>query len=185
MRMTKYLAGVTLLEAIVALALISIVAAYAAPSFVAWQRRDRVEASARAMLAALAAARVEAIARGVRVALCRGDTEPACDGDAAGTACRAAGAWSCGWAVVLADVSSGDGVLRRVPSDPDVRVDGVRHGVVFSPPAGLVIGGFRRFEFSSRHGRQPDRAVDRRAYRCIRIAAGGRARMSVGPCEAA
>ncbi|WP_369051222.1 GspH/FimT family pseudopilin [Burkholderia gladioli] len=177
------MAGVTLIESMVAVALIAIVAAYAVPSFVAWRQRDRVEARAASMLAALAAARIEALTRGVRVVLCRGDGEPPCD--TAGSACGQAGdgAWSCGWSVMACDASSGGGtLLRRIPADRDVRVDGALADVVFTPPVGQVMGGFRRFEFSPRAAMADVEA--RRFSRCIRIAAGGRARMSAGPCGA-
>lgn len=181
-------AGVTLVESMVAIALVALVATYAMPSFVAWRQRDQVDARATTMLAALAAARVEAVARGVRVALCRGDggvgapcvdVRHRCDGD---------GAWSCAWAVVALDaVAPGSPargtVLRRIPADPGVRVEGAVADVVFTPPAGQVIGGFRRFDFSPGAPRSAAGVAD--ASRCLRIAAGGRARLSPGRCGAA
>ncbi|MEK6426271.1 MAG: GspH/FimT family pseudopilin [Burkholderia gladioli] len=178
MRITKRMAGVTLVESMVAIALLAIVAAYAAPSFVAWRQRDRVEAGAMSMLAALAAARVEAVSRGVRVALCRGDAKPVCG--TGGVACDTDGAWSCGWSVVLPDPGAHDAaVLRRVPAVAGVRVDGSAGGVVFTPPAGQVIGGFRRFEFLPQ---APHGAPAAGVARCLRIAAGGRARVTAGRC---
>ncbi|WP_246797930.1 GspH/FimT family pseudopilin [Burkholderia perseverans] len=181
-------AGVTLVESMVAIALVALVAAHAMPSFVAWRQRDQVDARATTMLAALAAARVESVARGVRVALCRDDggagppcieARQRCDGD---------GAWSCAWAVVALDVAAPGGpargtVLRRIPADPGVRVDGAAADVVFTPPAGQVIGGFRRFDFSPGAPATATGAAD--ASRCLRIAAGGRARLSPGRCGAA
>lgn len=185
MRITKRMAGVTLVESMVAIALLAIVATYASPSFVAWRQRDRVEAGAMSMLAALSAARIEAVSRGVRVALCRGDGNPMC-GTAEG-ACGAAGGWSCGWSVVLPDSRANEGaVLRRMPAVQGVRVDGAAGAVVFTPPAGQVIGGFRRFEFLPQelHG-VAGGAQASHVARCLRIAAGGRARISAGRCGAA
>lgn len=178
------MAGVTLVESMVAIALLAIVAAYASPSLVALRQRDRVEAGAMSMLAALAAARMEAVSRGVRVALCRGDENPVC-GTGEGV-CDAEGAWSCGWSVVLPDSRAHDGaVLRRMPAVSGLRIDGAAGGVVFTPPAGQVIGGFRRFEFLPQelHG-VVDGARAVRVARCLRIAAGGRARVTAGRCGA-
>ncbi|KAF1025445.1 MAG: hypothetical protein GAK40_01400 [Burkholderia plantarii] len=183
--------GVTLVE--------SMIATFSMPSFVEWRQRDQVEARARAMVAALAAARAESMTRGTRVALCRSNGVAACA--PAGLACDGAGRdWSCAWAIVALDkpgmsgmsrahtsaaqagAPSGGRVLRRLPSDPGVRVEGAAPDIVFTPPAGQIMGGFRRFEFSPRT--LPGRAMFARAWRCLRIAAGGRARLSVGRCGA-
>ncbi|WP_459619783.1 GspH/FimT family pseudopilin [Burkholderia sp. 3C] len=184
MRITKRMAGVTLVESMLAIALLAIVAAYASPSFVAWRQRDRVEAGAMSMLAALATARVEAVSRGVRVAVCRGDQNPVCA--TSGGTCKIEGEWSCGWSIVLPDSHRHEpAVLRRVPAMPGVRVDGAAGGVVFTPPAGQVIGGFRRFEFLPQELRGVvDGARAIRVARCLRIAAGGRARVTAGRCGA-
>ncbi|UVT00918.1 pilus assembly FimT family protein [Burkholderia glumae] len=181
-------AGVTLVESMVAIALVALVATYAMPSFVAWRQRDRVDARATAMLAALAAARVEAVSRGVRVVLCRGDGSAGQPCLAAQHRCDGEGAWSCAWAVVALDAAApGDTargtVLRRIPADSGVRVEGAVADVVFTPPAGQVIGGFRRFEFSARA--RISSTGGPVASRCLRIAAGGRARLSPGRCGAA
>ncbi|MBN3724665.1 prepilin-type N-terminal cleavage/methylation domain-containing protein [Burkholderia sp. Ac-20379] len=174
------MAGITLVESMVAIALLAIVATYASPSFVAWRQRDRVEAAAMSMLAALAAARVEAVSRGVRVALCRGDGNPVCG--TGNATCDAGGAWSCGWSVVLADARAHDGAaLRRMPAVSGVRIDGAAGGVVFTPPAGQVIGGFRRFEFLPLAWQG---VVGSAQARCLKIAAGGRARVTAGRCGA-
>ncbi len=80
--------GFTLVELAVVLAVIAIVATFSAPSFVAWHKRDQVDARARAMLSTLTLARSEAIRRGARITLCRVDAARACL--LSGKACEAA-----------------------------------------------------------------------------------------------
>ncbi|MGR3906969.1 GspH/FimT family pseudopilin [Burkholderia sp. SR8] len=174
----RWCGGFTLVELMVAIALAAAIGLYAAPAFDQWHMRERVDARSRALLGALSFARTEATRLGVRVTLCRAGR----DGDCvrAGEQCDPA-EWSCGW-VVSGQFDGQSRVLRRYPADADIAVAGVAHDLAFAPPAGQVIGGIRRFEL------RPQRALtvdDTRMSRCVRIAAGGRARVEAGRCGAA
>jgi type IV fimbrial biogenesis protein FimT len=170
--------GFSLAELLVVTALAAVAALAAAPVFSAWHARDRVDGAASALLASLTFAHGEAIARGARVVVCPIDGAPRCV--PSGHACaRGALGWSCGWAVVVEPGRTGRAL--RVHR----RIDGVTIGaaaarVEFTPPAGQVIGGFRKFEFAATG--VASRANDDRFRRCIRIAAGGRARLERGGC---
>jgi type IV fimbrial biogenesis protein FimT len=169
--------GFLMIEWWVVLALAAAAAAFAVPSLVAWRMRDRVDVQARLMLASLAQARGEAIRIGLRVVLCRGGTGVGCE---AGGRCAAGETdWSCGWTVAALGPDGQPRVLRRSVGDARVAVSGAARALVFTPPAGQLIGDFRRFEFASR-GRS-DEEPDARW--CLRIAAGGRARLARGRCE--
>lgn len=170
--------GFTLVELMVAIALAAAIGLYAAPAFDQWRMRERVDARSRALLGALSFARTEATRLGVRVTLCRTGR----DGDCVrlGERCDPA-EWSCGW-IVSGQFDGQSRVLRRYPRDADIAVAGAAHDLAFAPPAGQVLGGIRRFEL------RPQRALpgdDARMSRCIRIAAGGRARVVAGRCDAA
>ncbi len=168
------------MEWMVALALIAGAAALAAPSLAGWRVRDRVDASARALLASLAYARGEAVRLGARVTVCRGDSPVGCG--AASARCPGGDAdWSCGW-VVVSGSAERPLVLRRFAGDAQVVVKGAGSELAFTPPAGQVIGGFRRFEFAPRAAAS---GFDgERWRRCVRIAAGGRARVTPRACGA-
>ncbi|RKP51270.1 GspH/FimT family pseudopilin [Trinickia fusca] len=169
--------GFTLAELLVVTTLIALMAVAASPSFLAWQTRDRVDASARALVASLAYAKSEAMRRGTRVVVCRLDAAERCAARAARD--RGGVEWTAGWAVV-ADVGGLATILRRYLPEGPVLVKSSAAEVGFTPPVGQVIGGFRRFEISSRsasmQGRRPD------SSRCVYIAAGGRARFVDGSC---
>ncbi|MGU7813919.1 GspH/FimT family pseudopilin [Burkholderia sp. AW49-1] len=170
--------GFTLVELMVAIALAAAIGLYAVPAFDQWHMRERVDARSRALLGALSFARTEATRLGVRVTLCRSGR----DGDCvrSGARCDLPG-WSCGW-VVSGQFDGRSRVLRRYPRDADIAVAGAAHDLAFAPPAGQVLGGIRRFELRPQRTLSGD---DARVSRCIRIAAGGRARVVAGRCEAA
>lgn len=177
----RYSPGFTLVELAVVLAVIAVVATFSAPSFVVWHKRDQVDARARAMLSTLALARSEAIARGARVTLCRIDAARACL--LAGKACDAGLTdWACGWAL-FADRDGGRFLMRMQPALAGVAISGTGSELSFTPPSGQIIGGFRSFDFSARDGAL--RSLGVRGRRCIRVAAGGRARLTQGACGAA
>ncbi|WP_206951310.1 GspH/FimT family pseudopilin [Trinickia acidisoli] len=171
--------GFLLVELLVVTALAASMGVAAAPMLGEWHARDRVDGAARALLASLRLARGEAIARGVRVVVCPLDGVPRCL--PAGHACaRGALGWSCGWAVVAEPGRTGQ-VLRMYRRAAGVSVAAALSQVEFTPPVGQVIGGFRKFEFAAAgaaaHGQND------RLRRCVRIAAGGRARLDRGGCE--
>ena len=171
--------GFTLVELCVVLAVMAILATFAAPSFVAWQTRDQVDTRARALFSTLSLARAEAVRRGARVTLCRIDASRHCL--ASGRICESGVTdWSCGWGLFV----ERDGVstlLRMQPAMTSVSIAGTSTELSFTPPSGQVIGGFRSFEFGPRGA---DSAANPSSRRCIRLAAGGRARMTSGGCGA-
>ncbi|MFP3476528.1 MULTISPECIES: GspH/FimT family pseudopilin [Burkholderia] len=170
--------GFTLVELMVAIALAASIGLFAAPAFNQWHMRERVDARSRALVGALSFARTEATRLGVRVTLCRAGRDGACM--RSGERCDPA-EWSCGW-IVSGQFDGQSRVLRRYPRDADIAVAGVSHDLAFAPPAGQVIGGIRRFELRPQRMLSGD---DARVSRCIRIAAGGRARVATGRCDAA
>jgi len=170
--------GFTLVELMVAIALAAAIGLYAAPGFDQWHMRERVDARTRALLGALSFARTEATRLGVRVTLCRAGRDGGCG--RSGERCDLPG-WSCGW-IVSGQFDGRSRVLRRYPRDADIAVAGAAHDLAFAPPAGQVLGGIRRFELRPQRTLSGD---DTRVSRCVRIAAGGRARVATGRCEAA
>jgi type IV fimbrial biogenesis protein FimT len=177
----RCLSGFTLVELAVVLAVIAIVATFSTPSFVVWHKRDQIDARARAMMSTLMLARSEAIRRGARVTLCRIDAARACL--AAGKACDGGVTdWACGWAL-FADRDGGRVLLRMQPASSAIAIGGTGSELSFTPPSGQVIGGFRSFDFSARDNSLSSLGV--RGRRCIRLAAGGRARLTQGACGAA
>jgi type IV fimbrial biogenesis protein FimT len=170
--------GFTLVEMLVVAVLVAVLAVMATPSFVAWHVRDQVDARARALVSNLAYAKSEAIRRGARVTLCRIDAARRCL--AVGAACaNGAVDWSCGWAVTV-EARGNPSVLRMQPHLAAVAISGNTAEIGFTPPAGQVIGGFRSLELAPRVV-SPELRPDR-WRRCIRIAAGGRARLIPGGC---
>lgn len=171
--------GFSLVELLVVIALVAASSLAAAPMFSEWQARDRVDGAARALLASLTLARSEAIARGARVVVCPSD---------GGTRCLPKGqrcaqgraAWSCGWIVAVEPERAGP-LLRTHRPLRGVSIAATGAVAEFTPPAGQIIGGFRRFEFATpsvaSNGASPALG------RCIRVAAGGRARLDRGACD--
>jgi type IV fimbrial biogenesis protein FimT len=172
--------GFTLVETLAVITLLAVVAVMATPSFVAWHVRDQVDARAKALASTLAYARSEALRRGARVTVCRIDAARHCL--AAGQPCGdGVTDWSCGWAV-LAERGGTLTLLRAQPLLAAVSITGVQTNLTFTPPAGQLIGTFRSFDIAPRI---PSKATQGDKWRrCIRIAAGGRARIVEGTCGA-
>ena len=173
--------GFTLVELLVVAVIVALFSVMSMPSFIAWRMRDQVDARARVFVSSLTYARSEAIRRGARVRLCRIDAARRC------LAVRAPcedGAldWSCGWAVA-ADANVAPSILRVQPRVAAVVIKGNTAEIAFTPPAGQVIGGFRGLEVAPRDVGASARGDGWR--RCIRIAAGGRARLTEGRCGSA
>jgi type IV fimbrial biogenesis protein FimT len=73
--------------------------------------------------------------------------------------------------------------LRAQPELAAVSIAGASTNLTFTPPAGQTIGSFRSFDLAPRF---TTKATQGNAWRrCIRIAAGGRARIAEGACGAA
>ena len=172
--------GFTLIETLVAVAILALIAVMVTPSFVAWQVRDQVDARARALLSTLSYARSEAVRRGVLVTVCRVDAARHCL--TSGQACRAGLAdWSCGWAVIVERAGSPT-VLRAQAEFAAVSIAGTQTSLTFTPPAGQLIGSLRSFDIAPHF---PSRTTQGDPWRrCIRIAAGGRPRIVDGACGA-
>jgi type IV fimbrial biogenesis protein FimT len=173
--------GFTLVETLAVLALLAVIAVLGTPSFVAWYVRDQVDARAKALASTLAYARSEALRQGARVTVCRTDAARHCL--AAGQPCgNGVADWSCGWAV-LAERGGSSSLLRAQPLFAAVSITGTQTNLTFTPPAGQLIGTFRSFDIAPR---APSKATQGATWRrCIRIAAGGRARIAEGACGAA
>lgn len=171
----------TLVGTLVVVALLALIAVMATPSFVAWHVRDQVDARAKALVPTLAYARSEALKRGARVMVCRIDAARHCL--AACKPCASGSAdWSCGW-VVMVERAGAQSALRLQPEFTAVSVNGTLTDIAFTPPAGQVIGSFRSFELAPRYRSAATRGD--RWRRCVRIAAGGRARIVEGACGGA
>jgi len=100
--------GVTLIELLVTISIAAILVAVAVPGFQDFFRRNRIDAAASDLMAALSYARSEAIRRGVRVSVCRSDT---------GANCTTAQPWQSGWIVFTNpnnddNVNAGEEILR-------------------------------------------------------------------------
>ncbi|QBQ96807.1 GspH/FimT family pseudopilin [Paraburkholderia pallida] len=174
-------AGFTLIETMVVIVLLALCATATAPTFASWRTRDQVDARTNALLGSLAYARSEAIRRKVRVSVCRIDATRHCL--AAGKSCPSGRAdWSCGWAVI-AERAGVLSLLRAQPALDEIVVASGLTALTFTPPAGQAIGSLRNFEIAPRAAAASMRGAGWR--RCIRVAAGGRARVSDGACGAA
>ncbi|MCX5542373.1 GspH/FimT family pseudopilin [Paraburkholderia sp. CNPSo 3076] len=173
--------GFTLIETMVVIVLLAICATVSTPVFIAWRVRDQVDARANAMLGTLAYARNEAIRRKSRVTVCRVDAARHCL--EAAKACPSGIAdWSCGWAVMI-ERAGASIPLRTQPALDTISVASGLTAITFSPPAGQAIGSLRNFEIAPRATSAAQRGAGWR--RCIRIAQGGRARISDGACTGA
>ncbi|SDC28869.1 GspH/FimT family pseudopilin [Paraburkholderia lycopersici] len=173
--------GFTLIETMVVVVLLAICATVSTPVFTAWRVRDQVDARANAMLGTLAYARSEAIRRKARITVCRIDAARNCL--AAAKACPSGLAdWSCGWAVMFERAGAYAPLRVQPPLDAIAVASGLT-AITFTPPAGQSIGSLRNIEIGPRVASAAQRGTGWR--RCIRIAAGGRARMSDGACTGA
>ena len=95
----KRIAGFTLLELIVTLALAAIIITVAVPAFQETIRRNRRATQANDLVSALSLARSEAIKRGEMVTICRSDDQ---------ASCTAGANWEDGW-LVFADSNAAGG----------------------------------------------------------------------------
>ncbi|WP_265944223.1 GspH/FimT family pseudopilin [Dechloromonas sp. A34] len=82
--------GFTLIELMIAVALLGILLTLAMPSFSDMIRRMRIESAANSLSVALATARSEAVKRGRNISVCK---------SANSSACTTSGDWSTGWVI--------------------------------------------------------------------------------------
>ncbi|MDO8274749.1 MAG: GspH/FimT family protein [Serpentinimonas sp.] len=129
----RHAGGVTLIEAMVVLALLAILAALAAPAVGQMVAQQRLNATAAEKFGALALARSEAIKQGRRVVLCRAGPEPAPNQRCA-TNSNAINApahqWTAGW-LLFADLN---GNAQREDGETLLRVGSA------APPGVVVVG---------------------------------------------
>ncbi|MGR4868086.1 GspH/FimT family protein [Variovorax sp. LARHSF232] len=89
----RHARGLVLLEALVAVGVLAVLAALAAPSFAAISERLKVRTAVQALTSSLYAARAEAFKRGGHVTLARNGSRPDCDAGSDGAQ------WRCGWEI--------------------------------------------------------------------------------------
>jgi type IV fimbrial biogenesis protein FimT len=119
----RFVAGFTLLDLLIAIAIGAVLVLMAVPSYRAWiadiELRDRVEA----LVNALSLARAEAIKRDARVNLCH---------SADGAQCAATGSWETGWLIYAdanhnGDLDADETVIRvEGPARSGITVQGNR-----------------------------------------------------------
>lgn len=101
-----------MIELMIVVALVGVLTALAAPSFVGLIQRNRVSAEVNSFVGDLQFARSEAIKQGLPISVCASST---------GTSCLGANTWHSGW-IVFVDLNgsgafdTGDTVLRKRPA---------------------------------------------------------------------
>lgn len=105
----KKSAGFTLIEILVAVAVLAVLLGLAAPSFVDMVHRNRAATSANDVMAALQIARSEAVRQRRPMVLCRRGTEAVCDHGSD---------WSVGWVVGPEDPAN----PREIAADTEIRM---------------------------------------------------------------
>lgn len=192
--------GFILAELVAILALLALMAVLTAPTFQRWLLRDRIDQAARSLLTTFSYARGEALRLGSKINVCRADDTAHCAKTTwrcgSGTHARADN-WACGWLVMIdaesaADaaydgvpdpVTGGSRVLRRYSASTGLSIVSPAAALPFTPPAGQVVGSFRSFEIAPAAAAWA--ASQAPLMRCIRLAAGGRSRISDGACGSA
>ncbi len=87
---TRFIRGFTLVELMVAIALLAILLGLAAPSFSDWIARTKIQSAASSISVALATARSEAVKRGRDVSVCASTD---------GSTCATGSNWATGWLI--------------------------------------------------------------------------------------
>lgn len=117
---TRVQTGFSLIELMVTVAVLAIILAIGAPSFLSVFNGNRLSTQANLLVGGLQAARSEAVRRNARVTVCRTET---------GTSCAAGpGAWT-QWLVV----DAAGGVLQSQAAKPPVQLSGSVAQLVFAP----------------------------------------------------
>lgn len=147
-------AGFTLIEMMVVVAIVAILAAMTAPSFNRFVVSSRVISATNDLVAALHLARSEAVTRNASVSLCPGS----------GDACANSDDWSGGWQVV-----AGNSVLRLWDA-PGGSLS------VSGPAGGIAYGNMGRSDAA-----QIEISLDG-ITRCVVVSLGGRVQANTGGC---
>ncbi|HWW04038.1 GspH/FimT family pseudopilin [Collimonas sp.] len=139
--------GLTLIEAMITLAIMCILLTLALPSMRAFVIQNRLSVETGQLVAALNLARSEAIQRGRAVLICR-----SIDADSAGARCSAAatagrtgGDWGAGWLVMVGD--SRQILLRQGALDDNTQASAGRTSITYNG-AGNASSSFTRLAFS-------------------------------------
>jgi type IV fimbrial biogenesis protein FimT len=163
--------GFTLIELMVALAVMAIVIGMAVPGFQSMINGNRLAGASNELIASVQTARMEAIRRGARVAICA-----SADANAgAGATCATSGID--GW-IVFVDVDhsdafdAGDTLLRNSTVDGNVEVSGTmlasfRGDGIARDASGNPAGGNVRLRI--------DTARPQQNVRCVAVSTGGNA----------
>jgi len=110
--------GLTLIELMVGVTVLSILLLFAVPSFQGSIARSRLTSSTNDLVSAMALARSEAIRRGTRVTVCK---------SANGAACTTSGGWQQGW-LVFADPTRSSAAATVDVGETVIAVAGARPG---------------------------------------------------------
>ncbi len=124
MHFSRQSSGFTLLELVVAVAILAILLTIGIPSFSTFIDSSQRRAVSEALASSVKVARSEAITRGVNTTLCRRND--------AGTACDNGDDWGAGWIVV----PSGADPVRvwdAVPDSFSLSVSGASQSLTFTP----------------------------------------------------
>lgn len=125
--------GLTLVELLIGISMLSILVALAAPDFGGWLRSYRLTLQSNDFTSALAYARSEAVRRGTRVALCK-SANPL----APNPACTTAGSWTAGWLVFADNVHVAGNAAGTVDgTDTVLRIGEAMQGAAITADANL------------------------------------------------
>ncbi|SDY71654.1 type IV fimbrial biogenesis protein FimT [Collimonas sp. OK242] len=148
--------GMTLIEAMVTLAIMCILLSLALPSMRTFVIQNRLSAETSQFIAALTLARSEAIQRGRAVLICRSIDADSADAvcSTAATGKHAAGDWGAGWLVMVGD--SRKILLRQGALDDNTRVNAGKRPITYNG-TGNASSSFTKVVFS--HNDEFARAV--------------------------
>ncbi|SFI40897.1 type IV fimbrial biogenesis protein FimT [Collimonas sp. OK307] len=139
--------GMTLIEAMITLAIMAILLSLALPSMRAFVIQNRLSAETSQFIAALALVRSEAIQRGRAVLICRSVDADSADAicSAAATPRHAAGDWGAGWLVMVGD--SRKILLRQGALNDNTRANAGRRSITYNG-TGNASSSFTKVVFS-------------------------------------
>jgi type IV fimbrial biogenesis protein FimT len=154
--------GLSLIELMVAVAVVAVLATLGAPSFMRQMAASRLSSAATDLTAALMQARTQAITSGFRVTLCRSEDQTHCD-------LTSAARWDRGW-IVFQDAdangarAAAETITFRVSALPgDLVVSGnqpVRDRISFRPSGQAGVSGSLRLCSTSSSLKDDERARD-------------------------